>query len=161
MQARNEPMAKMRLLNSTRDGDKKSFDSGAISVHWPQSEGSLQESWRISAVLLPPPATRTRCLSPPACSSSIPGRSQRPSCISFSFRHRHAPSPPPDAPAAWVSSSAHRRVSDEKPFPPTTRTASGLLCKHNADAPYLAVGMLGSSIHLQEKIMTYYILSLI
>ncbi len=101
--------------------------------------------------------------SPPACSSSIPGRSMRPSCISFSFRHRHA-SPPPlprGAPAVWVSSSAHRGASDVRLLTTTTRTASGLLCTHNADAPCLPVGVLGSSIHLQEKIMTYYILSLI
>ncbi len=145
-------MAKMRLLNSTRSVSKNSSDKGAIRVHWPPSEGSLQESWRISAVLLRPPATRTRCLSPPACSSSIPGRCSRPSCISFSFRHRHSPSPPPDAPAVRVSSSAHRGVSDENMLlPPTTRTASGVLCRHNADAWCLPVGILGRSVHLQRK----------
>ncbi len=177
MQARNEPMAKMRFLHSTRNVSKNSLDRGAISVHWPLSKGSLQESWRISAVLLrPPPATRTRCLSPPACSSSIPGRSLRRSFIFFSFRHRHASPPPPppplpppplDVPTVWVSSSAHR-VDELRPNmerrngfkPPTTRTASDLPCRHNADAFHLPVGMLGRSTHLQEKALTCWVYSL-
>ncbi len=163
MKARNALMAKMRSAASTRDGATKPFDRGAISVHWPRSEGSLQESWRISAVALNPPATRTRCLSPPACSRSIPDRSRRPSCISFNFRHHHATLLSPLD--VRVSSSALLGVSTEllqrnESTPPTTRTASGPLCRHNADAYHLLVGMLGRSTHLQEKTLTCWIHSL-